>query len=114
MFVSRESTKVLYSENDKVVITENDFGKGKGIYMSDFDVNDDTTRMLLDLVLDIAGDKNPLYITDNKLCECTYYPGSDTLVVINNSDVRQTTTVKTKEGNKTYTIEAYDTVIDKL
>ncbi len=114
VFLSRESTKVVYAENDKPVITVNDFGKGKGIYMSDFDVNDDTTRMLLDLILNIAGEKNPLYITDNKLCECTCYPGSDTLVVINNSDTKQTTKVKTAKGEKAYTIEAYDTIIEKL
>lgn len=114
VFISREDTEVLTEVDGTAVATKHPFGKGCGIYLSCFDVNDDTTRMLLDLILDIAGEKDPLYITDNKLCECAYYPGSDTLVVINNSETKQETTVKTEKGNKTFTIEPFDTIITKL
>jgi len=114
VFISREDTEILKEENGLAVSTKHPFGKGYGLYLSDFDVNDDTTRELLELILDIAGEKNPLYITDNKLCECAYYPGSDTLVAINNSDVEQTTTIKTHKGDKTFTIAPFDTIITAL
>ncbi len=114
VFVSRETTKVLKAEDGKPVITKNAFGKGYGIYMSDFVNNDEDTRMLLELILKIAGDKNPKYITDNYLCECAYYPGSSTLVVINNSDVLQEASVNTEKGVKTFTIAPFDTVIQTI
>lgn len=114
VFISREDTEVLKEQDGKAVITKKVCGKGAGYYMTDFDVNDVSTRMLLDLILKIAGEKEPLYITDNYLCECAYYPGSDTLVIINNSDKKQTTTVKTEKGNVTVTIEPFDTIIKNL
>ena len=82
--------------------------------MAGVEVNFVTMRMLLDLILEIAGDKEKLYITDNRDCECAFYPGSDTIVVINNSDKPQTTKVNTKAGVKEYTIDAYDTIIERL
>lgn len=54
------------------------------------------------------------YITDNLYCECAYYPSDKKLVVINNSDSEQTTTVKTDMGDKTVTIGAFDTAIVEL
>ncbi|MCR4727544.1 MAG: 1,3-beta-galactosyl-N-acetylhexosamine phosphorylase [Lachnospiraceae bacterium] len=114
IYLTDESTRVLKEENGKPVITTHPFGKGRGIYMAGFEVNDVSKRMLLDLILDIAGDKEKLYITDNYNCECAFYPGSDTIVVINNSDTVQSTKVNTAKGVKTYTIEPYDTIIEKL
>ena len=96
-------------------MTVNEFGKGKGIYMSHFDVNLENTRMLFNTIL-MAGNENLKgnYITDNPYTECAYYPVSNMLVVINNSGETQTTTVTTDKDAKTVTIEAYDTVIIKL
>ena len=114
VFISREDTEVIKSEDGVALATKHPFGKGAGIYLSDFSLSDHSTRELLDMILKIAGDKEPLYITDNELCECAYYPGSETLIVINNSDVKQETKVKTGKGEKTFTIDAYDTVIVNL
>ena len=114
VFISREDTEVIKSEDGVALATKHPFGKGAGIYLSDFSLSDHSTRELLNLILKIAGDKEPLYITDNELCECAYYPGSETLIVINNSDVKQETKVKTGKGEKTFTIDAYDTVIVNL
>ncbi len=114
IYLTDESTRVLKEENGKPVITTHPFGKGRGIYMAGFEVSDVSKRMLLDLILEIAGDKEKLYITDNYNCECAFYPGSDTIVVINNSDTVQSTKVNTAKGVKTYTIEPYDTIIEKI
>ncbi len=114
LYIVDEETKVLSEKDGKALITTHPFGKGRGIYMGGFEVNFITMRMLLDLILEIAGDKEKLYITDNKNCESAFYPGSNTLIVINNSESKQVTKVNTKAGVKEYTIEPYDTVIDKL
>ena len=85
------------------------------MYLASFTVNEKNTRMLMSLILKNTGegmDQN--YITDNLWCECAYYPSSKELVVINNSDAEQTTTVKTDFGDKTVTLGAFDTKILKL
>ncbi len=114
VYITDEDTRVLCEIDGKPAITTHPFGQERGIYMAGFEVNPVTTRMLLDLILEIAGDKEKLYITDNRDCECAFYPGSDTIVVINNSDKPQTTKVNTKAGVKEYTIDAYDTKIERL
>ena len=48
---------------------------------------------------------------DNLYTECAYYPESKILVVINNSDKIQTTTVDTEFGKQTLELEPYDTKI---
>lgn len=96
-------------------LATHEFGKGLGIYMSGFSYTLENTRMLLNLLV-AAGDKESdgLYLTDNLYTECAYYPEIGKLVVINNSDQTQTTSVKTEKGVKTFTIEAYDQAVMDL
>lgn len=103
---------VLAAKDNNPLVTINTFGKGKGIYLSSFEVNNANTRLLLNLILASGKeDNNGYYLTDNEQMECAYYPESKTLVVINNSDTTQTTTIKTEYGTKTVTLEAFDTNI---
>jgi len=48
------------------------------------------------------------YITSNLYTECAFYPSSSRLVVINNSDIEQTTYIDTDFGRITAKIAAYD------
>ncbi len=111
-----DADTVVAAEKDGVpVVARHAFGKGAGVYLASFTVNEKNTRMLMSLILKNTGegmDQN--YITDNLWCECAYYPSSKELVVINNSDAEQTTTVKTDFGDKTVTLGAFDTKILKL
>ncbi len=115
LYLTDGNAKVLADANGAPTMTVNEFGKGKGIYMSHFDICLENTRMLFNTIL-MAGNEalKGDYITDNPYTECAYYPASDMLVIINNSGETQTTTVTTAKGAKTETIEAYDTVIIKL
>ena len=83
--------------------------------MGGFSYTLENTRMLLNLLLAV-GDKDSegLYLTDNQYTECAYYPESHKLVVINNSDKEQKTSVKTEAGVKEFTIEAYDQAVMDL
>ncbi|MCD8068046.1 MAG: D-galactosyl-beta-1-4-L-rhamnose phosphorylase, partial [Lachnospiraceae bacterium] len=97
------------------LITMHDFGKGKGIYLSSFQVNLANTRMLYQLIRCAGGEGlTGDYMTDNLNCECAYYPGSNKLVVINNSDTVQTTSIPTPQGLQTVTLDAYDTLVMEL
>lgn len=68
--------------------------------------------MLLNLIR-LAGNEftEIKYITDNLYTECAYYPESKILVVINNSDQLQKTTIHTEYGQQTLELDPYDTII---
>ena len=46
--------------------------------------------------------------------ECAYYPESRTLIVINNTDSVQETTINTEFGTEKIKLEAFDTLIKKI
>lgn len=109
--------KVLLADNTDPIITINKFGKGKGIYLSEYTNNLIHTRFLYQLICYAGGEEaEGIYMTDNPFTECAYYPESGKLVVINNSDQVQETKIKTKKEDYKVKIEAYDTIfisIDK-
>lgn len=114
-FLTDGKAKVLAAHDGTPDLTINDFGKGHGVYMSGFTCTLENTRMLLNLILYTAGEQlDGMYLTDNPLTECAFYPDAKILVVINNSGVEQTTTVRTKQGEMTFTIDAYDQKATKL
>lgn len=107
--------KVLAANGNNPLLTRNAFGKGEGIYMSSFEVNNANTRMLLNLILEAGKEATDgYYLTDNPDMECAYYPESRTLVIINNSENRQETTVKTEYGVEKVTLDAFDTLIKTI
>ena len=102
--------KVLAQDGGVPTLTVNKFGSGMGIYMASFEKTIENTRLLLNLILLAGGeDRNGLYLTDNCCTECAYYPGSGQLVVINNSDMPQTTTIQTADGSVEAQLEPYAT-----
>jgi beta-D-galactosyl-(1->4)-L-rhamnose phosphorylase len=109
IYLTDGKAKVLSSQNGVPSIAVNEFGKGKGIYLSEYRTSLENTRLLLNLIL-FAGDEelNGLYLTDNPNTECAYYPDSQTLIILNNSSSKQMTSVKTEKGMKTVELEAYD------
>ena len=114
-FLTDGKAKVLAAHDGNPDLTIHEFGKGYGVYMGGFSYTLENTRMLLNLLLAV-GDKDSegLYLTDNQYTECAYYPESHKLVVINNSDKEQKTSVKTEAGVKEFTIEAYDQAVMDL
>lgn len=108
-FLTDGTAQVLAAHNGIPDLTLHTFGKGKGIYMGGFTYTLENTRMLLNLILYAAGEPlDGMYLTDNALMECAYYPDAKMLVVINNADTEQTATVRTEQGDITFTIDAYD------
>lgn len=115
LYLTDGKAQVLLAEDDKPLVTVNQFGKGKGIYLASFQVDLENTRMLYQLIRYAGGEGvRGLYMTDNLYTECAYYPESKKLVVINNSDKEQTTTIPTEQGDKTVTIAPYDTTFMEI
>ena len=75
----------------------------------------ENTRMLYQLIRYAGGEGTEgLYMTDNLYTECAYYPESGKLVIINNSDREQTTSIPTQTGTETVTLAPYDTAFVEL
>lgn len=89
-------------------ITMHEFGEGKGVYLSHFDRSPEHNRLLLNLLLDAVKAEGDMPVTDNASCECTYFPASGQLAVINNSEKEQTTTVRCHGVGYTFTVAPFD------
>ena len=116
LFLTDGKAKVLMADVDnRPLVTVNEFGKGKGIYLASFQQDLENTRMLYHLIRYAGGEgTSGVYMTDNLYTECAYYPENKKLVIINNSDVEQTTTVPTEKGDVTVTIAPYDTTFVEM
>ena len=100
LYLTDGKAKVLADMNGVPQMTVNRFGKGLGVYMSDFQVTPQNTRMLLDILLYAANltDQAP-YITGDCRAEAAYYPENNTLVVINNAHETVETSVSLPDNN---------------
>mgnify|MGYP004551935873 FL=1 len=106
---------VLAARDNNPLMTRNSFGKGYGVYLSSFSVNNENTKLLLNLILQAGGEAiDGNYLTDNANMECAYYPESRTLIVINNADSMQETTIRTEYGVEHIKLDAYDTIIKNI
>lgn len=115
LYLTDGNATVLLEDEGLPVMTMNDFGKGKGVYLASYEVSLANTRMLLNTILYAAGEKlEQKYLTDNANTECAYYPDSNKLVVINNSENEQTASIMTDKGSLKIRLDAYDTKIEDL
>ena len=90
--------RVLCGDQEGIRLSLHPFGKGLGVYMSGFQVNPRSTRMLLELLMLARPDLSPCALTDTWKAEAAWYPASRTLAVVNMTDERVKTRVTTPEG----------------
>ena len=110
IFLTDGEAKVFAAEDGIPTAAVHAFGQGKGIYLAGYQYNNANTRMLLQLLMYAKGlSFAQNYLTDCADTECAYYPNSKKLVVINNSDHVQTTSVMTETGKKEFTLQPFET-----
>ena len=115
LFLTDKDTRVLVEKDGMPVATVHDYGKGKGIYLSGFELSNDNTRMLLNLILYGTGnDLYSEYLTDSADAECAFYPTSGKLVVMNNSDTALDANVRTEKGVLNFSLKPFETVVSQL
>jgi beta-D-galactosyl-(1->4)-L-rhamnose phosphorylase len=115
VFITDGKAHILAEEGGLPTISIHDFGKGKGIYLSSFQVNNENTRLLLNLMLYAKGDLGKaLYLTDNADTECAYYPNAKRLVVMNETDRDAETSIKTSDGDIHVALKPFETQIHEL
>lgn len=95
-------------------ITRHQFGKGSGIYMTGFAFSEESTRLLLQLILEAGREEQAECITDNLHVECAYYPDAQKLVVINNSGEKQTTKIVCEGAVWSMQLEGYETRLQNI
>ncbi|MCR5421375.1 MAG: 1,3-beta-galactosyl-N-acetylhexosamine phosphorylase [Lachnospiraceae bacterium] len=109
--------RVLIGENGFPRLTINDFGKGRGIYLSGFATSPINDRMLFNLIMyGSAVDKKNIDLTaDDPFIDMAFFPNSNTVVCVNNSDIRREATVNIngKKYDLGY-IDAYKTVFHNI
>lgn len=109
LYLTDGQAKVYMEDNNLPSLTMYSFGQGLGMYLASFEVTPENSRMLFNLICHAGNEGLQVaFVTDNLYMECAYYPNSKILVVINNSDCLQTTTICTDNGPITITLEAYD------
>lgn len=115
LYLTSKTAKVHAESNGIPTLVSNAFGKGYGIYLSDFSVSLPNIRMLMNLFLAFSGKfDGQLYLTDNPNTECAWYPKNKTLIVINNSEKTESTSVKTDFGTKDFSLKPFATEIMSL
>jgi beta-D-galactosyl-(1->4)-L-rhamnose phosphorylase len=86
------TAKVLAERCGSPAITSHEFGKGMGIYCTSFHHTPLSPRLLQNLIL-LASKENrlPECITDDAFVEAAYYPNTQKLALINNSNLSRMT-----------------------
>lgn len=98
VYLTDNQTRVLCAKNGAPQLTLHSFGRGYGVYMSDFSVAPQSTAMLFSLLRHVSHCCDGLYIADNWRVETAYFPADKTLVALNNTDETVETTVATEFG----------------
>ncbi|MBN1313604.1 MAG: 1,3-beta-galactosyl-N-acetylhexosamine phosphorylase [Anaerolineae bacterium] len=95
VFVVSRDTQVLVDNDGSPTLAVHDFYQGRAIYLSGFKFSPQNTRLLHRAIYWAAGAEDDFgaWMCSSIHAECAYYPDSKQLVVINNSDIHQETSV---------------------
>ena len=95
VFILDKNIKVLSDNNGSPQVATNIFHRGRAVYFSGFKYAAENTRLLHRALYWLAGleTKYKIWTCSNINTECAYYPKSNRVVVINNSEARQDTLI---------------------
>ena len=114
IYLSNKEAKVLAIDSKGYpTVVENKFGKGKGIYFSQFKTTPENNRVLYQ-VLECAAIEPFSIVSDNCSVECHWFEKSGKLVVINNSEKMQDAKIKTPKGEVCVVLSGMECLIESL
>ena len=99
-FLTDGKAQVLLSHDGSPDVTRYSFGKGTGFYLSGYSYTPVHSRLLLNLMAAGAG-KDPkklLYVSDNPVVDCAFYPESGVLLAVNLTEEEQQAEILTEKG----------------
>lgn len=103
VYVAERSAEVLAANGCHVLAAANRYGKGRSVFFGALPYDLTNARLLHRGIFWAAGKETELkkWFSSNPLTDCAWYPKSRKLVVVNNSDEPQTTTVFRGDGKTT-------------
>ena len=110
VYLIDKETKVLQAKDNLAVVTQRAFGKGKGIYLSEYRYSPENT-IALRSILEQDTIHDSFYYTANPLVDCAYFPEAKTLVLVNGSGERQCVGVHTEKGLFSAELEGFATTL---
>jgi len=91
VFLTDGKAKVLHAKRNIPALTINNFGKGKGVYLSGYSVNQPMTKFLQNLLIySTSGVFSAEGLTDDLYTECAVFEKAGKIVFANNSNDKRT------------------------
>ena len=93
---------MLRAEGGEVQLAANDYGKGRGVYLSGLPYSATNARLLERILFWVAGAEEHYaeWSSSNPDCEVAYFPASRCYAVVNNTGQPQATTVALPGGER--------------
>ena len=100
VYVSDPATQLLAANGLHVMAAAKDFGIGRSVFLGALPYDLTNSRLLHRAIFWAAGKESHLkrWFCDNPMTDCAYYPKSRQVVVVNNSDKKQTTSFYSGKG----------------
>ena len=109
IYLTDGTANVLAANEDVPQMTIHSFGKGYGVYLSDFKVSPESTRMLLDiLLLGIQKKQEIKYLSDSPYVDVAYFPNDRTLIAASVGSEEINTKIVTDKGVVEMTLQPHE------
>lgn len=105
-FPINESVTVLSDRDGEVQLATNNYGSGRGVYLSGLPYSATHARLLERALFFAAGkeDEYRIWSSSNPDCEVAHYPEKRLIAVVNNTEIEQTTTVTLDNATRELTL----------
>jgi len=96
-----KKAKVLYANDNHVLMSANEYGDGRAVYMAGLPYTPQNSRLLLRALLWARREEDALKkcFSINQLTDCAIYSNAGIMAVANNADSYQSTTIYDDRGN---------------
>lgn len=102
VYATKETTEIIAMSDENVVLSANQYGKGRGVYIMGLPYSFENTRILLRSIFYSCGKENELkkYYVSNIHCEINVYEDTGEIVIVNNTAKEQETDLYDGNGKK--------------
>ena len=101
IYVTKSDTEIIKIENGDLLMSANEYGKGRAVYIAGLPYSAQNTRLLMRACFYAANKESEMkkWYADNIYCEVSAYLESNKYAVVNNSNDKQRTNLYDGEGN---------------
>ncbi len=103
VFPVKKTTQVLLANALHVLVAANSFGVGRAVYLASLPFSLENAKLLHRAIFWAANKESCVghWSTSNLNTDCSYYPETNILIVLNNVEEKQQTKITDFEGNET-------------